>query len=77
MIFITGATGLLGSCLIRMLAGQTESIKALYRTEIPFNHPGIEWIKGDLFDTVLLDELMQGIDEVYHCAGKVSFNPKR
>ena len=76
MIFITGATGLLGSCLIRMLSTQTGGIKALYRTDIPFNHPGIEWIKGDLFDTVLLEETMPGIDEVYHCAGKISFNPR-
>ena len=76
MIFITGATGLLGSCLIKMLAGHNAGIKALYRTEIPFNHQDIEWIKGDLFDTVLLDDIMHGVDEVYHCAGKVSFNSK-
>lgn len=76
MIFITGATGLLGSCLIKMLADKNAGIKALYRTEIPFNHPGIEWVKGDILDVVLLEEIMHGVDEVYHCAGKVSFNPK-
>ncbi|MFT4155062.1 NAD-dependent epimerase/dehydratase family protein [Parafilimonas sp.] len=76
MIFITGATGLLGSCLTKMLTGQESGIKALYRTEIPFHHPAVEWVQGDLFDVVLLEEIMQGVDEVYHCAGKISYNPK-
>jgi nucleoside-diphosphate-sugar epimerase len=76
MIFITGATGLLGSHLIKMLSRQNKKIKALYRSEIPFSHLNIEWIKGDLFDTVLLEEILHDVDEVYHCAGKVSFNPK-
>jgi nucleoside-diphosphate-sugar epimerase len=75
-IFITGATGLLGSHLIKELVKQNVKIKALYRSKISVEHPNIEWIKGDLFDTVLLEEVLQGIDEVYHCAGKVSFNPK-
>lgn len=76
MIFITGATGLLGSCLTKMLAGHEPRIKALYRKEIPFQHPAIEWVQGDLFDVILLEEIMQGVDEVYHCAGKISYNPK-
>jgi dihydroflavonol-4-reductase len=75
-IFITGATGLLGSCLIRELARQNVNIKALYRSEIPFTHNNIEWIQGDVFDIVLLEEILNDVDEVYHCAGKVSFNPK-
>ena len=33
-------------------------------------------IKGDIFDIVLLEEILRHVDEVYHCAGKVSFNPK-
>ena len=76
IIFITGATGLLGSHLIKPLSQQNKKIKALYRNEIPFVDSNIEWIKGDLFDTVLLEEILSGVDEVYHCAGKVSFNPK-
>ncbi len=75
-IFITGATGLLGSHLIKELSQQDVKIQALYRSEISFDHANIEWIKGDLFDTVLLEEILNDVDEVYHCAGKVSFNPK-
>jgi nucleoside-diphosphate-sugar epimerase len=75
-IFITGATGLLGSYLIKELTAQDTKIKALYRNEIPFSDKNIDWIKGDISDISLLEETLAGVDEVYHCAGKVSFNPK-
>lgn len=75
-IFITGATGLVGSHLIKKLTTQNKKIKALYRSEIPFTSENIIWIKGDLFDTILLEDVMEDVDEVYHCAAKVSFNPK-
>lgn len=75
-IFITGATGLVGAHLIKELVKQNIKIKALYRREIPFLHDNIEWFQGDLFDTVLLEEILNDVDEVYNCAGKVSFNPK-
>lgn len=75
-IFITGATGLLGLCLTRQLVKQDVKIKGLYRSQIPFTHDNIEWIQGDVFDIVLLEEILNGVDEVYHCAGKVSFNPR-
>lgn len=75
-IFITGATGLLGSDLIKKLSQKVINIKALYRSKVPFANSNIEWIKGDLFDAVLLEEMLNNVDEVYHCAAKVSFNPK-
>ena len=74
--FVTGATGLLGSCLLKQLVRRHTKIKALYRNEIPYTDKNIEWIKGDIFDTILLEEILADVDEVYHCAGKVSFNPK-
>lgn len=76
IIFITGATGLTGSHLIKELSNRGSYIKALYRAEFPFTHHNIEWIKGDLFDSELLDETLQNVDEVYHCAAKISYNPK-
>jgi nucleoside-diphosphate-sugar epimerase len=76
IVFITGATGLLGSYLIKQLIKQNVKIKALYRSEIPFADEHIEWIKGDIFDIILLEEILTDVDEVYHCAGKVSFNSK-
>jgi len=33
----------------------------------------IQWIKGDILDLPSLEEAFMGIEEVYHCAGMVSF----
>lgn len=76
MILVTGASGLLGSHLIKELSKQGEQIKALYcNTRQPENAKGVEWIKGDISDVVFLEEVMQDVDKVYHCAAIVSFNP--
>ena len=34
----------------------------------------IEWVEGDLTDYVSLTEALQGIENVFNCAGKVSFS---
>ncbi len=36
----------------------------------------IEWQEGDILDIPSLEDAMQGIQKVYHCAAKVSFNPR-
>lgn len=77
MILVTGATGLVGSQLIQQLIAQQQKIKALYRSTIPFEHALIEWVKADILDIVALEEAMQGVKQVYHCAAIVSFNPKQ
>jgi nucleoside-diphosphate-sugar epimerase len=79
MILVTGATGLVGSHLLQQLVQAGESVKALYRNTIPSinNTEGVEWIKGDILDVVSLEESMDQIDQVYHCAAVVSFNPSK
>ena len=84
MIFITGASGLLGASLIETLVnshdGATDlQIRALYRKQIPAIKfaKKIEWIEGDILDVVVLEEALKGVTEVYHCAAIVSFDPKQ
>ncbi|TAH02337.1 MAG: NAD-dependent epimerase/dehydratase family protein, partial [Sphingobacteriales bacterium] len=82
MVFVTGGTGLVGGYLLRQLLQKGEKVKALYRSRYPSlltqeEIDAIEWIKGSLFDTVLLDEICSSVQEVYHCAGLVSFNPSK
>ncbi len=36
----------------------------------------VEWFEGDVQDPFSLEQAMQGIDYVYHCAALVSFSPR-
>lgn len=81
-ILITGANGLLGTYLIRQLLERGEEVVGLYRSGLPKTLSEdelqrVEWVQGDILDVVLLEEVMQSCERVYHCAGLVSFNPSR
>jgi dihydroflavonol-4-reductase len=79
MILITGASGLVGSHLVTQLVREGKQVRALYRSSVPVM-PGankVEWIRGDILDVVALEEAMESIEEVYHCAAIISFNPKK
>jgi nucleoside-diphosphate-sugar epimerase len=78
MILVTGASGLLGSALIKKLVDNGEQVRAIYRSEIPSIEGGdkVAWVKADIQDILSLEDAMEGIATVYHCAGMVSFNPK-
>ena len=66
---------MVGSHLVKALVQQGEQVKALYRTNIPFELKGVEWVKGDILDVISLEEAFAGVDKVYHCAAIVSFQP--
>ncbi len=76
-ILVTGGSGLVGSHLLRNLVTHDHAVYALYRSEIPSiaDAGKVNWIKGDILDIVLLEEAVATMDEVYHCAAMVSFNP--
>jgi nucleoside-diphosphate-sugar epimerase len=79
MIFVTGASGLVGSHLISSLIEKGLEVRALYRKNIPvFKHAEkVNWVQGDILDVNILNEALQGITQVYHCAAIVSFSPKQ
>jgi len=81
MILVTGASGFLGQHLVRRLAAPGTSVRAQYHTNLPGGDisklPGVEWQKCDLLDVFAVESLIQGVTEIYHCAGIVSFDPAR
>ncbi len=79
MILITGATGLVGSHLIQQLTNNNQAVRAIYRNTIP-NYSGaekVDWVKGDILDINSLEDAVQNVQQVYHCAAIVSFNPSK
>ncbi len=77
MIFVTGASGLVGSHLIQSLLGKGKKVRALYRQAVPVfaGSEKCDWVKGDILDPIGLNEALEGVEYVYHCAAIVSFAP--
>lgn len=90
MVLVTGATGFLGSHLLVELLQHGEKIRALkrpgskmdviqrvfkaYQLDFTSAQNMIEWVEGDVLDIFSLEEAMEGVSEVYHCAALVSFD---
>ncbi len=79
MILVTGGAGLLGSELIRQLLSTGSRVRAIYnKTPLPdFNFDLLEQFQCDILDIIGLEEAMQDVEQVYHCAAIVSFEPSR
>ena len=77
MIFVTGASGLVGSHLIQSLLSKGKKVRALYRQAVPVfaGSEQCDWVKGDILDPIGLNEALEGVEYVYHCAAIVSFAP--
>ena len=81
-ILVTGGTGLLGSYLLRYLVRDGhQNIRAIKRENssmalVEDVKNKIEWIDCDILDVPLLEDVMRGVQQVYHCAGMVSYQGK-
>ncbi len=75
---VTGASGLLGAELVSQLLQAGKNVKAVY-----YQHPiasngneNLLPIQCDLLDVIQLEEIMEDVDFVYHCAGYISYAPQ-
>ena len=79
MILVTGATGLLGKHLIKILLGDNQFVKALIRSKKDAKkfekHPNLSFCVGNINDIPSLELAFEDVEQVYHCAGKISFSP--
>ncbi len=74
MVFVTGGSGLLGNALIHQLIQQNKRVRALVHSS-PLQIEGVESVQGSVLDVCGLEDSLQGVTEVYHCAGWVSYAP--
>ena len=75
-ILVTGATGLVGSALVRQLVAQNATVRIFRRPNSPLNALGsaadaVEHATGDLTEAHTVRHAMQGITHVYHAAARV------
>ncbi len=80
-VLVTGGTGFLGSYLLRYLLQQGYThVRALKRPHsrldlLPDIASRVQWVEGDLLDAFSLQEALEGVKQVYHCAALVSYLP--
>ena len=93
MILVTGGSGLLGSHLLYSLTKDNIPVRAIRRPSSDldevrnvfgyYDREGdrlfskIEWVEADILIPESLDEVMQGVTQVYHAAAIVSFDPRQ
>lgn len=80
-ILVTGATGFIGSYLVRLLLQKGYKVRGLKRTSSTFEllpdiQDQLEWVDADITDIIALEEAFEGITHVCHCAASISFHPK-
>lgn len=92
MILVTGGTGLIGSHLLFHLVRDGKKVKASYRSKKTLekvakvfgyytDQPNdllqkINWVQADIVDIGSLELLFEDVDQVYHCAALISFDPR-
>lgn len=81
MVLVTGANGFLGSYLLRVLLRNGEKVRGLTRVNtnmdlIQDSLAKIELMNGDVLDIPSLEDAMDGVEKVYHCAAVISMVPE-
>ena len=72
---VTGATGLLGNNIVRLLLERGVPVRALVRETAdprPLDGLDVDAVEGDLLDPVSLQQACQGVSEVVHAAAFVA-----
>ena len=75
-VFVTGATGFLGSALTRHLASHGASVRALARQPgVRVDLEGVEVVQGDVTDGNRMRALIRGCGIVFHAAATMGGSP--
>jgi dihydroflavonol-4-reductase len=73
---VTGATGFIGSHLVRLLAQRGDELRAVVRPEADvgsLRELGVQAVRGDMLDRRSIRRAMRDVNRVFHAAGTTSF----
>ena len=87
MDLVTGATGIVGTPLVLKLLAKGQTVRALHRPSsdrerverivkefAPEAVTRLQWVEGDLTNQASLEDALEGVARVFHCAALVSFH---
>jgi dihydroflavonol-4-reductase len=79
MILVTGASGFLGSELVKQLVANGESVRIIVRpssdiSDLASIKDKIEIMEGDILDVPSLEIAMDGIEKIYHSAAVIGYD---
>ncbi|HYG66849.1 MAG TPA: NAD-dependent epimerase/dehydratase family protein [Anaeromyxobacteraceae bacterium] len=77
-VLVTGATGLVGSAIVRELVSRDHAVRALVRGSSDLSNltgATVELARGDILDPPSVAAAVRGCDAVIHAAGLVGFRP--
>lgn len=71
-VLVTGGTGFIGSFLVERLLERGAIVRVPIRAQnyraLSHRRAEIEWVEGDLRDSSYCQELIDGVDEIFHLA---------
>ncbi|MGC4021605.1 MAG: SDR family NAD(P)-dependent oxidoreductase [Cyclobacteriaceae bacterium] len=80
MVAVTGATGLLGSFIVKKFVSENIPVVAIKRVNSDLSQfektDGVEWRDADVTDSLSIAEAFKNVDTVIHAAALVSFDPR-
>ncbi len=83
-VLVTGGTGFIGSFLVERLLEQGAIVRVPLRAQnyraLSHRRAEIEWLEGDLRDSFYCQDLVDGVDEIFHLAASrrnVEYHQKR
>lgn len=79
-VFLTGATGFVGSYILKELVRQGYQVRCLLRNvdiELKASGPDVDRVEGDVSDAASINGTMRGCDAVIHLVGILEEQPRR
>jgi len=79
-IFVTGATGFIGSALVRALAESGHTVHALFRSKTKTSavrHRNVRLFKGNILDSKSIRKAVSGCHRVFHTAAMTKIWSKK